>query len=361
MNMNNAESGGRLVSLDVLRGFDLFLLLFFQPVLIAFGSVVDWPWLDSVLYNFEHEDWIGFRLWDLVMPLFLFMVGTSMPFSFARFDRKFDRIRLWKKVIRRFVILFVAGMIVQGNLLAFDPGCLHIYANTLQAIACGYLIAAAILLNCTVRWQLVYTLALLLAYWMPMTFCGDFTREGSFAFWVDEMILGRFHGDPDYTWIWSSLTFGVTVMLGAFAGQIIRNGDSDRVRTAVILAVIGCILVGLGLLWGLQMPVIKKLWTCSMTLLAGGYCFMLMALFYFWIDCKGHVRGLGWLKIYGMNAITAYMIGEVIDFRSIVKSVSFGLEPFLGDFYQVWLTFGNFLILFLILRYMYRERIFLKI
>lgn len=88
---------------------------------------------------------------------------------------------------------------------------------------------------------------------------------------------------------------------------------------------------------------------------------MLMALFYFWIDCKGHVRGLGWLKIYGMNAITAYMIGEVIDFRSIVKSVSFGLEPFLGDFYQVWLTFGNFLILFLILRYMYRERIFLKI
>lgn len=62
-----------------------------------------------------------------------------------------------------------------------------------------------------------------------------------------------------------------------------------------------------------------------------------------------------------MNPITAYVIGETIDFRSIVRSVSFGLEPLLGDFYPAWLTFGNFLLLFLLLREMYRREIFLKI
>lgn len=352
---------GRLASLDVLRGFDMFLLLFFQPVLVAFGSAVDWPWLNAVLYNFEHEDWVGFRFWDLVMPLFLFMVGTSMPFSFAKYAKNPDRSEVYKKILRRFVILFVAGMIVQGNLLALDPSRLHIYVNTLQAIACGYLIASLILLNCNMRWQLIITASLLIIYWIPMTFCGDFTREGSFAFMVDKVLMGRFRGDLDYTWIWSSLTFGVTVMLGAFAGQIIRNGNNERMRTVKVLLLVGGALIVGGWLWGLQMPVIKKLWTCSMTLLAGGYCFLLMALFYYWIDCRGHIRGLEWLKIYGMNAITAYMIGEVISFRSIVESVSFGLAPYIGDFYPVWLTFGNFLILFLILRYMYRHDIFLKI
>ena len=72
-------------------------------------------------------------------------------------------------------------------------------------------------------------------------------------------------------------------------------------------------------------------------------------------------RGLGWLKIYGMNPITAYVLGEVINFRSIVSSVSYGLAPYLGPYYGAWLTFGNFLILFLILRAMYRNRIFLKL
>lgn len=109
------------------------------------------------------------------------------------------------------------------------------------------------------------------------------------------------------------------------------------------------------------MPVIKRVWSCSMTLLSGGYCFLLMGLFYYWIDCKRHVRGMEWLKFYGMNSITAYMLGETVNFRCIVHSVSYGLERYLGEYYSVWLTFGNFLILFLILRWMYRRQIFLKI
>ena len=74
-----------------------------------------------------------------------------------------------------------------------------------------------------------------------------------------------------------------------------------------------------------------------------------------------HSRGLNWLKIYGMNSITAYILGEVINFRCIAASVSYGLEQYLGGYYQVWLSFANYLIVFLILRIMYRQKIFLKI
>ena len=77
---------------------------------------------------------------------------------------------------------------------------------------------------------------------------------------------------------------------------------------------------------------------------------------------RGHSRGLGWLKVYGMNPITAYVVGEVINFRSIVASVSYGLEPVIGEcLYGAWLTLGNGLILLGILTYMYRQKIFLKI
>ena len=366
----------RLSSLDVLRGFDLFLLVFFQPVLVSLGSRLQLPWMDSILYQFDHEVWVGFRFWDLVMPLFLFMTGVSMPFSFAKFAQQGDRKSLYRKILRRFLILWVLGMVVQGNLLGLDPKQLYLYSNTLQSIAAGYLISALLLLHCNLRTQVVATLLLLVVYWVPMTFCGDFTPEGNFCELVDRTLLGRFrdgvywdeagnwHFSPSYTytWIWSSLTFGATVMLGTFAGQLIRMGSKHDHRKVVIqLLGIGVALIAAALLWSLQMPIIKRLWTSSMTLFAGGCCFLLMGLFYYWIDYKGHIRGLEWLKMYGMNSITAYLLGEVINFRSIAASFSYGLEQYLGRFYPTWLTFMNFLILFFILRWMYRHKLFLKI
>lgn len=375
MNKPLSPLPARLASLDILRGFDLFLLVFFQPVFVALGQRLDLPWLNAILYQFDHEPWIGFRCWDLVMPLFLFMTGASMPFSFAKFKNDPNRRAVYRKIIKRFVLLFIFGMVVQGNLLGLNPDAVYFYSNTLQAIATGYLIAAIVLLHCSLRGQVLVACLLLLLYWVPMTFCGDFTPEGNFAEKVDRLVLGRFrdgvywdadgnwHFSPHYTytWIWSSLTFGVTVLLGTFAGRIMKEGKEDRKRVVRLLMLSGVALTGVSLLWSLQMPVIKRLWTCSMTLFAGGICFLLMGLFYYWIDYKGHTRGLNWLKIYGMNSITAYMLGEVVNFRCVAASVSYGLERYLGDYYSVWLGFANYLIVFLILRMMYKHRIFLKI
>lgn len=373
-----SRRGERLESLDILRGLDLFLLVFFQPVIVAIGQAADAEWLNPVLYQFDHEKWAGFRVWDIIMPLFMFLSGVSMPFSFAKFRDVQSRRPAYVKIIKRFIILFLLGMVVQGNLLALNPHILRLYSNTLQAIATGYLISSIIILNLPLKRQIAATAALLFIYWLPMTLCGDFTPGGNFAEHIDRIILGRWrdgvYWDADgiwhfaahynYTWIWSSLTFSVTVMLGNFAGMIMKNADSGKGRTAAVRTMLlaGAGLVAAGLLWHLQMPIIKRLWTCSMTLFAGGICFMLMAAFYWIADVRGETRLLSWLKIYGMNSIAAYVLGETVNFRSVAASLTYGLERHIGSaWYEAWLTFANFSILFLILLLLYRRRIFIKI
>lgn len=352
----------RLASLDILRGFDLFLLVFLQPVLWALLHQLDTPAAHAVLYHFDHEVWDGFRFWDLVMPLFLFMSGASMPFALSRYVRReLPLSQAYRKILRRFLILFALGMVVQGNVLWLDVSALKIYVNTLQAIAVGYVIAAAILLHFSLRGQIVTTAVLLLAYAVPMLICGDFSLEGNLASRIDAMVMGHFQGDPTYAWILPSLNFGVTVMLGVFTGEIIRMAKVPSLRTAAVLLAIGAVLVMASLLLDPVIPVNKRIWSTSMTLLSGGYCMVLMAVFYALIDVCGIHRPFDWLKIYGMNSIVAYMLGEVVNFRSIVASLCYGFERYLGEYYAVLLTFGNFLILFFILLVLYRSRIFIKI
>lgn len=347
----------RLASLDILRGADLFLLCFIGPVVSKLRHAVDAPWFQSIAYQCDHAAWEGFRVWDIIMPLFLFMAGAAMPFSLSKY--RGDKPRLYRKVVRRFIILFLLGIVAQGNLLDFDPDTLHIYVNTLQAIAAGYLIAAVILTELNTRGQIVATLALLFFYWLPMTLCGDYTVEGNLACRIDAAVMGRFQGDPTYSWLLSSLTFGVTTMLGAFAGRIIKEHAAKKPHVPLLLGGVGLIVVSL--LWSLQMPIIKHIWTCSMTLFSGGICWMLLGLFYWWIDYRHHSRGLNWLKFYGMNSITAYMLRECIDFSSVTTSLCYGLEQFTGDYYRAVVALGNVSIVFLILWLMYRNKVFLKI
>ncbi|MCM1292040.1 MAG: DUF5009 domain-containing protein [Bacteroides sp.] len=361
----NCCGQGRLASLDILRGFDLFLLLWLQPVLLSVSGVWSAPWFDTVMHQLDHEVWEGLRCWDLVMPLFLFMTGAAMPFSFAkRLADAGSKRRLYGHIARRVIILFVLGMIVQGNLLALDVDRLQIYNNTLQAIAAGYLIASVILITCrSVVWQCVATVTLMAVYSLPMALWGDWSVDGNFAAMVDRVVIGRWRGDLTYTWVWSSLTFGATVMMGAMAGELMRNKHNlTRRRVAALLTLAGVVLIVAGeVTAALGEPVIKRLWTSSMTLVSGGLCTLLMAFTYWLVDICGVHRGLDWLKIYGMNAITAYCLGEVVNFRSIVESLSYGLEPMMGPWYSIWLTAGNFTILLLLLAAMYRHRIFLKI
>lgn len=372
---SSTTKGERLASLDILRGLDLFLLVFFQPVIVSLArNWSDIPFFSFILKQFSHVDWIGFTAWDLVMPLFLFMVGCALPFSLSKYRSEGNKKVFYKRIIKRFAILFFLGTIVQGNLLSLDPYQLRLYTNTLQAIAVGYLFSALFVLHMNIKMQIAITSLLLIGYWALMTFFGDFTPEGNFAEAIDKAILGRFRDGVwydenntwnfspyyNYAWILPSITFIVTTMLGAFAGTIMMQGK-DKLRNSKILFVIGLSLLLAGWLLSFQTPIIKKIWSASMTLWSGGWCFLLMATFYYIIDYKKWGKGLSWLKIYGMNSITAYTLGMVISFRSIATSLLYGLEQYVGPFYPTVITFANYLILFLILRLMYKQKVFIKI
>ncbi len=366
----------RLLSLDVLRGLDLFMLVGLQPVLWqALGKMDESATTLFLRAQLDHVPWEGFSAWDLVMPLFLFMSGVTMPFSLPKYLSQNSHGVLWKRVIKRVLMLFAFGILVQGNILSLDPTRIYLYSNTLQAIAIGYLLTVPIMLYLKPRTQIVAIAALLILYTAPMLLFGDWSREGNFAAIVDKAILGRWRDGSylaedgswqfaawyDYTWLWSSLTFCCTVAMGSLAGGIIRRGNDNRERTAMILVAVGAALIAAGWLWGLWHPIIKRIWSGSMTLFSGGWCFLLLGVFYWWIDVKGHKRGTKWLLYYGCNAIAAYLIGEIINFRCIAHSLLRGTEQFLGDWYQVLLTACNSLILFLILALLYRNKIFLKV
>lgn len=377
---NTHSSSKRLESLDALRGFDLFFLVALGPLMHSLARTANVEWLNESMWVFSHVSWEGFSPWDLIMPLFLFMSGISMPFSLSRYKSISDKRPLLRRLAKRILLLWIFGMMCQGNLLALDPNTIYLYSNTLQAIATGYLITALLFLFTSRRTQIITAVVLLLVYWTAMQFItvdgyggGNYTPQGNLAEWIDNTVLGRFRDTAQvidgkvvvadwyhYTWILSSLNFGVTVLTGLFAGYIAKDKIEEKKKLKLYFGT-GITMVIAGWLWNFQMPVIKTIWTSSMVLVSSGYCFLLMGLFYYWIDYKGHRSGITWLKVYGMNSIVAYMLANVVNFRCIGEPLFYGLEQYMGSYYSFLMTLWNIGAVYVIIWFMYKRGIFLKV
>lgn len=377
---NTHSSSKRLESLDALRGFDLFFLVALGPLMHSLARTANVEWLNESMWVFSHVSWEGFSPWDLIMPLFLFMSGISMPFSLSRYKSISDKRPLLRRLAKRILLLWIFGMMCQGNLLALDPNTIYLYSNTLQAIATGYLITALLFLFTSRRTQIITAVVLLLVYWTAMQFItvdgyggGNYTPQGNLAEWIDNTVLGRFRDTAQvidgkvvvadwyhYTWILSSLNFGVTVLTGLFAGYIAKDKIEEKKKLKLYFGT-GITMVIAGWLWNFQMPVIKTIWTSSMVLVSSGYCFLLMGLFYYWIDYKGHRSGITWLKVYGMNSIVAYMLANVVNFRCIGESLFYGLEQYMGSYCSFLMTLWNIGAVYVIIWFMYKRGIFLKV
>ncbi len=370
----------RLESLDILRGFDLFCLVGLEAVVHAMGRAADASWFGGVMHVFTHAAWEGFTPWDMVMPLFMFMAGVTIPFS--RKCGASERPKMVVRILKRVVILWLFGLMCQGNLLAFDPDRIYVYSNTLQAIAVGYLVAALMFMFTSLPVQVLTAFALMGVYWTGMEFIsvdgyggGSYEAQSNFAEWVDRICMGRYRDGAaagpgggvvyaswyTYTWIWSSLTFAVTVMMGVFAGVILRDGKSSPLQRTVLLVIIGCSLIMAELLISPIHPIIKRIWSVSMTLLSGGICYLLMALFYYVIDCPGCRSHLGWLKVYGMNSITAYMLMSCVNFSCIAESLLYGVRQWLGPWYEVLVAASCLVLIYLVLKLLYDRKIFLRV
>lgn len=372
----------RLMSLDVLRGLDLFFLVGLESVMHPLASAIDTEGFHDFMWNFSHVEWEGFSPWDLVMPLFLFMSGVSIPFAMSNYRKGADKSGLCQRLLKRVALLWIFGMICQGNLRGLDPDRIYLYSNTLQTIAVGYLFTVIFYLFTSWRTQAGIAVLLLLGYWGAMKWVtvdgfggGNYTPDLNLAEWIDRTVLGRFRDGASvedgvvqfapwyrYTWILSSLNFIVTVMTGCFAGQILRHVSFKPNQKALLLAVAGAVLVAAGWLWNIEFPVIKKLWTSSMVLVSSGYCFLLMAVSYYIVDVKGLRRGTEWLRVYGMNSIMAYMLAQCINFRSVAHSLFYGVEQYIGPaWYQVLMAASCSIIIYIILWRMYKLRIFLRV
>ena len=359
---------GRVMSIDALRGFDMFWIIGGGTMFRSLIEAANNKFLNNLQPQLRHAQWEGFRSWDLIMPLFLFIVGVAMPFSFnKRLQRGDSKKQLYFHIIERTIILFILGMIAQGHLLEYDLSKLRIYCNTLQAIAAGYLIASIIMLNMRVVWQITTTAALLLLFWALMMLvpvpgygAGVLTPEGNLAIYLDKMILGQFQDGTSYTWILSSMTFGCTVMLGALAGQLLRAQKRPAVKVALLLTMgAGCLLIGL--LWHNWFPIIKHLWTSSFVLFSAGLCYLLLALFYLVIDVWGLRRWAFGFVVIGMNAISVYMATHLFDFRHVGNIFVGNLDKWLGQWNDFVQATAAFVVIWLILYWMYCKKTFIKV
>lgn len=359
---------GRVLSVDALRGFDMFWIIGGKKIFKGLDDACDIPLTNWLFSHLDHAEWYGFTFYDLIMPLFLFVVGVSMVYSTRRRLSAAPSNRvLWKHIGIRIAWLWILGMAVQGRLLTYDVDQIKLYSNTLQAIAAGYLLASILILYLPVFRQMIATLSLMLVtwgmfLWIPVSGFGAglYTPDGNVAIALDKFILGRFQDGTTYTWILSSLNFGATTMLGVFAGYLLLSRTSEAQKFyRLLFAGIGLVIAGL--LWSFWHPLIKHLWTGSFVLFSGGLCFILLAAFYGIIDVLRFRKWSFPLVVIGSNAIAAYVSANIFDYRLIAKVFVGGLEQYVGPWYPFVLAVGGFGVLYLILLFLFKKRIFIKV
>ena len=163
------RSDGRLLSLDALRGFDLFWIIGGKEIVLAAAALTNWGWLLWFKAQLEHTEWHGFTLYDLIFPLFLFIAGVAMPISFEkRIERGATKAQLYRHVLFRALALVFLGLLY-NDLMKFDWATMR-YTSVLGHIGIAYFFAALIVLNAGAIGQFIWMAGLLVAYWAMMKF-----------------------------------------------------------------------------------------------------------------------------------------------------------------------------------------------
>jgi len=301
----------RLISLDVFRGATMALMV-----------LVNTPGDGAHAYApLQHSDWNGWTLTDTVFPSFLWIVGVAITLSLGkRMEAGVPRRELFLQVLRRAAVLYVLGLVVYAYPLNLSTQRL---LGVLQRIAICYLIASAIYLTTDVRGQLIWIVSLLAGYWLLMKLvpvpgygAGDLAVGHNFSNYIDQIVLGRHNYASTKTWdpegLVSTLPSIATALFGIMAGHILRLRRRISERAAWMLGS-GAVLLALGLAANIWLPINKKLWTSSFSLFMAGLDFAVFAICLWLVDDRGFKRAVKPLAIMGMNAITVYMISELLD------------------------------------------------
>jgi predicted acyltransferase len=365
-------AGKRILSVDVLRGFDMFWLIGGTGLVLAIVKLFGVGVRDFLLPQFDHSAWIGFTFYDLIHPLFEFVMGMSVVFSLEKILKKEGNAAAYSRLLRRFVLLFLLGIIYYGGLSNVWPDIRIL--GVLQRLALTYLFTGILFIHLELRGMVIVSAFILVAYWILLTFVPvpdtgliSLTPNSNWHQYIDAQFLpGRKSGGGgiwDINGILGTFPATVSCMLGVFAAKILQHKKlADKQRLLYMIGGgIGMIIIGY--LWGIQMPVIKKIWSPTYVLVAGGYSLLLLGILYFLIDVKGYKKWTTLFVWIGVNPITIYMARNLIDFNGLAKRVVGGdLALLVGEKWAYLLamivSLGFSLIL---LRFMYHRKIFLKV
>ncbi len=360
---------------------------------------------DFIGSQLSHKDWAGLRFYDIIYPLFLFLVGFSIAFSIDKHRGEQSRAATVRRILRRGMLLFLLGFVYHGGLAAKWPEVR--FSGVLQMIAACYVIAAMLYLYFGPKWRRVAGTAagLLAGYWLLLTFApfpdvvldratldplavqagssrpadilalvpgrqsGTYEAGHNFSNFVDYRYLPGKKANVYYESQGLLSPLGATVIClgGILAALWLRREEVSPTRRAAWLAAGGAAAIGLGLLWSLQFPIVKKLWTSSFCLVTGGISALLLAGFYLVVDAWRFDRWCAPFLWLGTNSLTIYLGYELIRFERISERlIGADFRAYLdhqvakgaGALVQALVGLGLALAL---VRFLYNRRIFLRV
>lgn len=361
----------RVMSVDALRGMDMFFIVGVEEVLEAVSEM--FPTTPSLNDRLQHAPWAGFHFYDLIFPLFAFIIGVSLVFSLAKSVATEGKAATSVKILKRSLILYLLGVLTYGGI---SGGLEQVrLLGVLQRLAICFCAAGLAFVWLDARKMVGLTVSLLVCYWAMLTFvpvpgfgAGDFAEGHNLTNWIDKMYLPfrKWDGDHDPEGLLSTLPAIASCLLGVFSGLLIKNPSVPPERKVRLLIGWGLAGIAGGLLWHLQFPIIKKIWTSSFVLLTSGISAVLLAVFYHVIDVRNHRRWCQPFVWIGMNAITIYLIVHVVKLQTVAKyfvggEIHSGLEKMhhgLGALVTALLALG---FSFLICRFLFQRKIFLRV
>ena len=420
--------GRRLMSVDALRGFDMFWIIGADALVQALNRMSQTGPTKLLSYELKHAEWEGFHFYDLIFPLFVFLVGVSLVFSLTKTIEREGRAGALKRVFRRSILLFIVALFYSGGFTNAWPAMRLM--GVLNRIALAYFFAGLLFCFFKPRALAEICAGLLIGYWALMTFVpirdiqltrssvaqlaenagdkatADYLRDGDsinpsrvkdspvwaatekLFYGTTNRVTGKFdkghnlsdHTDfqylPGYKYdtffdpegFLSTLPAIATCLLGVFAGFLLRNQAVADQRKVIYLLGAGAVAVALGWLWNLQFPVVKKIWTSSFVLVAGGYSAILLGVFYQIVDVwqkRTWCQPFVWM---GMNSITIYLASNIIGGFSKLALRFVGGD--VRTFFDAHLAKGmgemvvsivGLLLAFWFVHFLYKRKVFLRL
>lgn len=361
----------RILSLDALRGFDMFFISGGGTFLVLLEGKTGLSFVDGMARQLVHPEWNGFTFYDFIFPLFLFIAGISLSFSLnSGLSKGISKSRLYKKVFFRMLILICLGILYKNAPIPFfEPSQIR-FGSVLGRIGFASFISCLIYLNFRSLHRLVWVGGILLAYYaalflipVPGYGAGDLSFEGNLVGWFDRNFMpGRLlQKTYDELAILTQFPALCLTLLGTLAGDLLRKQQTDG-QKLLRMVIYGLIGIALGLIWSLHFPINKHLWSSSFILLTAGMAFWSMALFYLLIDVLGYRRWAFVFQVIGINSLAIYLAYRFIDFRFTSRLLFDGLyDPLDESWHNVFEAFGALVLVWLFLYFLYRQKIFIKI